>query len=479
MKIAYGNSRKTKRWKNNEISWDDFCRRVSTTQYTTETTDEYRKLKKNQQDDIKDVGGFVGGHLSGGVRQHGHVLSRSMLTLDMDYGTPGIVDELEMLLPHQCCIYSTHKHLPEAPRLRLIMPLAREVTEEEYPAVARMVAKEIGIDLFDDSTYEPQRLMYWPSTSANGEYVYHLIDGEPLDPDIYLSMYDDWHDITTWPVSSRKSEALQKSAKEQADPLTKSGIVGAFCRAYTIREAIEEFLSDVYEPSAMEGRYDYIPADSSAGVIIIDDKFCYSFHATDPACGMLLNAFDAVRVHKFGEQDEKKSFKAMAEYAGTLDKVRILMADEREEQAREDFAEDADWRTGLTYEKNGELENTVRNELLALTHDPDFANFAYNEMANRVQVIGPMPWERPRDNKFWRDADTALMKAILDVRYVPFSTRNHDVAFTKVADDRRFHPIRDYLQALPEWDGTHRVENLLIDYFGAEDNRLCFFRICK
>ena len=60
--------------------------------------------------------------------------------------------------------------------------------------------------------------------------------------------------------------------------------------------AIEKFLPDVYAPSAMEGRYDYIPADSSAGVIIIDEKFAYSFHATDPACGQLLNAFDAVEV---------------------------------------------------------------------------------------------------------------------------------------------------------------------------------------
>ena len=32
------------KWKNNEISWEDFCKRVSTTQYTTETVEEYRKM---------------------------------------------------------------------------------------------------------------------------------------------------------------------------------------------------------------------------------------------------------------------------------------------------------------------------------------------------------------------------------------------------------------------------------------------------
>ena len=283
MKIAYGNSRMEKRWKNNEISWDDFCKRVSTTQTTTETVEEYRKMTKPQQDAVKDVGGFVGGHLRGGRRKTGTVLCRSMLTLDMDHGTPDILDELSLFHSHEMCVYSTHKHTPEAPRLRLIFPLKRDVSEEEYPALARKVAQEIGMDLFDDTTYQPHRLMYWPSTSRNGEYVYQVMDGDILDPDAYLGMYDDWRDVSTWPVSSRESEAVKKAAKQQADPLTKTGAVGAFCRTYPIREAIEKFLPDVYAPSAMEGRYDYIPADSSAGVIIIDEKCAYSFPATGPA----------------------------------------------------------------------------------------------------------------------------------------------------------------------------------------------------
>ena len=181
MKIAYGNSRMEKRWKNNEISWDDFCKRVSTTQTTTETVEEYRKMTKPQQDAVKDVGGFVGGHLRGGRRKTGTVLCRSMLTLDMDHGTPDILDELSLFHSHEMCVYSTHKHTPEAPRLRLIFPLKRDVSEEEYPALARKVAQEIGMDLFDDTTYQPHRLMYWPSTSSNGEYVFRVMDGDILN----------------------------------------------------------------------------------------------------------------------------------------------------------------------------------------------------------------------------------------------------------------------------------------------------------
>lgn len=470
MKIAYGNSRMEKRWKNNEISWDDFCRRVSTTQTTTETVEEYRKMTKPQQDVVKDVGGFVGGHLRGGRRKTGTVLCRSMLTLDMDHGTPDILDELALLNSHELCVYSTHKHTPEAPRLRLIFPLKRDVSEEEYPALARKVAQEIGMDLFDDTTYQPHRLMYWPSTSRNGKYVYQVMDGDILDPDAYLGMYDDWRDVSTWPVSSRESEAVEKAAKQQADPLAKTGAVGAFCRTYPIREAIEKFLPDVYAPSAMEGRYDYIPADSSAGVIIIDEKFAYSFHATDPACGQLLNAFDAVRVHKFPDDDPKKSYNAMAEFAAADERVKLRIFEEKRQAAAEDFDEaDPDaWKKQLQYEKKSmELKNNLHNLMLILENDENLKGIVFNQLADGMEIRGKVPWPHPA--KFWRDADDAQLICYVDAAYGTFSARNYDIAVTKAVDDRSYHPIREFFETLPDWDGVERADTLLVDYLGAED----------
>lgn len=470
MKIAYGNSRMEKRWKNNEISWDDFCKRVSTTQTTTETVEEYRKMTKPQQDAVKDVGGFVGGHLRGGRRKTGTVLCRSMLTLDMDHGTPDILDELSLFHSHEMCVYSTHKHTPEAPRLRLIFPLKRDVSEEEYPALARKVAQEIGMDLFDDTTYQPHRLMYWPSTSRNGEYVYQVMDGDILDPDAYLGMYDDWRDVSTWPVSSRESEAVKKAAKQQADPLAKTGAVGAFCRTYPIREAIEKFLPDVYAPSAMEGRYDYIPADSSAGVIIIDEKFAYSFHATDPACGQLLNAFDAVRVHKFPDDDPKKSYNAMAEFAAADEKVKLRIFEEKRQAAAEDFDEaDPDaWKKQLQYEKKSmELKNSLHNLMLILENDENLKGIVFNQLADGMEIRGKVPWPHPA--KFWRDADDAQLICYVDAAYGTFSARNYDIAVTKAVDDRSYHPIREFFETLPDWDGVERADTLLVDYLGAED----------
>ncbi len=469
MKIAVGNSRMDKRWKNREISWEDLLQRVCTTIRTTETVSEYASMPKNQRDGIKDVGGFLGGHLKGGKRKNGYVLGRELLTLDADYATPGFWEQLQTQIDCRCCLYSTHKHTEEQPRFRLIIPLAREVSEDEYSALGRMVARDIGLDLFDDTTYEPARLMYWPSTPSNGEFIFEHRDGPLLDPDVYLQRYQDWRDTSTWPVSSRQSEVAKRSLQQQADPLTKSGMVGAFCRTYSIEDAIEHFLKDVYAPSAMEGRYDYKLADSVAGVVVYDGKFAYSHHATDPAHGKLLNAFDLVRIHKFGDMEEAKSFSAMAKLTSDDENVIVLLADERLALAKTEFNQ-GDWRKKLTHMPRSKLlDNSAWNEILILNNDPDFANFAYNELAHRVQVTGEVPWERPSDNKFWRDADTAQLKALIDIRYVTFSSRNHDVSFTKVADDRRFHPIRDYLDGLPFWDGVPRVETLLIQCLQADD----------
>lgn len=476
MKIAVGNSRMDKKWKNREISWEELCQRVSSTIRTTETVEEYRKLKKGAQDNIKDVGGFVGGQLREGRRKNGMVLCRSMLTLDMDYGEPGIWDEIDLLHDFRCCVYSTHKHTPEHPRLRMIIPLARDITEEEYPAVARMVAKEIGIDLFDDTTYEACRLMYWPSTSANGEFFYKTKDGPLLDPDAYLAKYTDWHDASTWPVSSRQSEAVRRSITQQADPLEKPGIVGAFCRAYTIEEAIETFLSDVYEPSSMNGRYDYIPADSAAGVVVYDGKFAYSHHATDPVCGKLLNAFDLVRLHKFRELDENvgldtppgklPSFKAMSDLALGDDKVKAVFAGERIAQATAEFS-DEDWQNGLELDKSGHVKNTLRNLTLILENDPNLKGVVFNQLLDGMEIKGEVPWNHP--SKFWRDADDAQLISYVDAHYGTFSARNYDIAVTKVADDRAYHPIREFIESLPEWDKVPRVDTLLVDYLGASD----------
>lgn len=475
--ISIGNSRMERRWNRITLTLEELRERICTTRRTAETVEQYRKMPKAQQDSIKDVGGFVMGTLRDGRRRKENVVSRSGLTLDMDYAAPDTIDHLEMFTSFHCMIYSTHKHTPEKPRLRLIVPLAREVTPDEYIAVARKVAEEIGIEQFDDTTYEPSRLMYWPSTSADGEFVFREITGDLLAPDAVLAKYTNWRNVAEWPVSSRQQTLVQRDAQRQADPLTKTGAVGAFCRTYSIRDAIETFLPSVYKPSAMPGRYDYIPADSQAGVVIYEEKFCYSHHASDPVCGQLLNAFDVVRLHKFGQLDAKTSedtdpgkrpsFKAMQEFAVQDERVKATLAAERMAQAQQEFDSEDEWQRQLDLDRTGAVRNTLRNITLIVQHDPALKDIVFNQLADSMEIKGDVPWKHPA--RFWRDADDAQLISYVDSFYGSFSARNYELAITKVTDDRSYHPIREFLNALPEWDRTVRADTLLIDYLGAAD----------
>ena len=468
--IAYGNSCFAKTWSNKTTTFDELCSRLEQTIRTTESAEEYPALPKAERDRIKDKGGFVGGQLRDNRRKRENVAGRSMLTLDCDHADVDFIARFTKDCRYAACLYTTHGHMPEAPRVRIIVPLTRDISPDEFVAISRYFADEWGIDQFDECSYRPHQLMYWPTTPANGEYICKRINGAWLDPDAYLAMHPNWKDCSLLPTSSRESAVRESSVKPQEDPLSKEGIIGSFCRTYSVEAVIAAFLPEVYEPSLIEGRYDYIAADSSAGVVVYDDKFAYSHHATDPACGKLLNAFDLVRVHKFGDEDEKKSLSAMMDFASKDDNVKLLMTEERIANASQEFDEQEDWNKQLKYAtRSNVLENSVWNLNLILQNDPDFAGFAYNELASRIQIIGELPWERPEGNLYWRDADTAQLKSLIDARYLPFSSRNHDVAFTKVADDRHFHPIRDYLDALPPWDGTKRVEDLFIRYLKADD----------
>ena len=347
MIISIANSRTAKKWKAIDISWNEFLDKVKNTKRTDETVKEFKNLSKAKQDEIKDVGGFVSGKLKEGKRKNGYVEYRTMLTLDMDYADAGLWEQITLFYDFTCCIYSTHKHTKDKTRLRLIIPLARKISADEYCAVSRMVAFDIGIEQFDDTTYEPTRLMYWPSTCKDGEFIFENQEGKLLDPDKILSRYKDWKNSSEWPVSSRQKSIVKYNISRQADPLEKEGLIGAFCRQYSITRAIEKFLNDIYKESTINGRYDYIPADSAAGVLIYEDKFAYSHHATDPACNKLCNAFDLVRIHKFGHLDEKKSddvedskkpsFKAMQEYVLNDDNVKLQLLEQKKKEASLDF----------------------------------------------------------------------------------------------------------------------------------------------
>lgn len=482
--IATGNSRKTKTWKNKPMQWSALLDRLSNTTRTPETVAEYKAMTRSQQSEIKDVGGFVGGYCNNGHRSD--IRFRSLVCLDADFADADLWQDWELIYGNAAAVYSTHKHTPDKPRLRLVVPLARDVGPDEYQAIGRRIAESLGIDKFDDSSYQPQRMMYWPSTSQDGEYIFDYLDAPMLDPDTVLATYHNWRDVSSWPMSSRVADIVRKGDQKQKDPLTKGGLVGAFCRAYTIQEAIEAYVP-TYQPCDEPNRYTYTEGSTAAGVVIYDDKFCYSHHATDPASGQLCNAWDLVRLHRFGDLDadadpdtpasSRPSYKAMAQLAANDDRVKVQLVTDRAAEAAADFGDpppdtpEADnWKKKLKVTEKGGLAQTIENVVLILDNDPKIAGcLAYDEMGHNIVTRRSLPWRKVKGVDQWVDSDDSALRYYLERVYgINGKDRIFD-AVNVVAQQHSYNPVRDYLDGCT-WDGVPRVDTLLIDYLGAEDN---------
>lgn len=486
--IATGASANSKTWKNKSINWSDLVKKLSHTTRTPETAAEYKKMSKTEKGRIKDVGGFVGGSLKNGRRLKANVQNRTLLTLDLDYVVGDIWDSVELIYDFSVLMYSTHTHTVDNPRLRLVIPLSRPVLPDEYQAIGRMIANDLGIDQFDDTTYDPERLMFWPSTPSDGDYVFKFQDLEWLNPDEVLQRYPfGWEDISYWPESSRSKAKLNKALKKQEDPLEKKGIIGAFCRTYSITSVIEEFLSDVYVPCKDETRYTYAEGSTTGGVVIYDDKFSYSHHGTDPASNILCNAFDLVRLQKFSELDEYAkegtpanrlpSFIKMSEFASGDKRVLETIGKEKMEAAKEDFDavetnddNDTEWLNKLEYTESGKLRSTISNFSLIIENEPLLkGKIAFNEFSNRANVVGQLPWRKKDNLQDWCDTDDSGLREFIEKYYGISSTAKCADALALSYEKHSFHPIKDYLNSLM-WDEEKRIDTLFIDYLGAEDN---------
>jgi len=486
--IATGKSKKETSWKNKSLLYSALVEKLSTTTRTPETYAEFKKMPKTERDRIKDVGGFVGGSLKNGRRKAENVANRTLLTLDLDYVNGDIWSSVELLYDFSVVMYSTHTHAPDNQRLRLVIPLSRPVLPDEYQAIARMVADDLGIDQFDDTTYEPSRLMFWPSTSSDGEYIFKVQDLPWLNPDDVLARYTfGWQDVSYWPESSRARAKINSAIKKQEDPLEKKGVIGAFCRTYSITEAIAEFLSEVYTSGADETRYTYAEGSTTGGVVVYEDKFSYSHHGTDPTSGILCNAFDLVRIHKFGHLDDDAkedtpanrlpSFSKMSEFAASDKKVMQTIGKEKMEKAQEDFGVveeeeeiSTEWLQELTYTEQGKLRSTISNFSLIIENEPLLkGKIAYNEFSNRAVVIGQLPWRSKNNKSDWTETDDSGLREFIEKYYGISSTAKCADALALSFEKHSFHPVKEYLDSLM-WDGVERINTLFIDYLGAEDN---------
>jgi len=489
--ISAAGSRKATQWPNQTTYWSETIERLKTPVRGTETLAEYLNLPKSKQDDLKDVGGFIAGEISGGGRRKEiNVLGRDVITLDLDNIPPGGTQDILRRLEALGCayvVYSTRKHSEANPRLRVLLLLNRTATADEYEPAARKIAALIGMEFCDPTTFQIHRLMYWPSCCSDSQYVYAYGDKPFIDLDGILATYQNWHNVAEWPEIPGTQQTRVKLAARQGDPVVKAGIVGAFCRTYDIYRAMDVFLPGIYSPcDDNTGRFTYTGGSTTGGAVVYDNgNFLYSHHATDPVSGKLVNAFDLVRLHRFGEKDDEAkpdtptnklpSYTAMCQLAVNDAAVVTLLNRERYEEATQEFAktpDDINWMGKLDKTPTTGLPaKTIDNVLIILENDPLLkGKLAFDEFANRGMALGAFPWDKRTERRVWEDSDDAgILHYLEHVHKIQIADKRLYAAMTLCSHRNKFNDVQEYLTNL-QWDGIRRVDTLLIVYLGADDN---------
>lgn len=490
LSVSEGMNIRSNKVKNTSLKWDEFVERLKTPIRTHETFAEYCKASKKEKDLIKDKGYFICGHFEQGIRKKLNLKYRDAVTLDADHLDNNYELLIELALGDiEYVYYSTHSHSPRKPRLRLIIPLSRSVTPEEYTPLARKIAEFIGMDYFDDTTYEVSRAMYFPSVSKDSEYIFHHNKGTWFNPDDGLNRYDNWRNVEEWPLSSKQLEAPNKAIRKAKDkaqnPTEKTGIVGAFCRSYSITDVITQYIPDEYEIGTVKDRFTYTHGTTVNGAVLYDNHFLFSHHEKDPVSGNLVNAFDLVRIHKFGYLDEDAkegtpnhktpSFKAMVEFAQQDPSTKQELIKESIDDFDDiETDEDKSWLLELETNEKGSILPKLTNINHILNHDTKLKNaIAHNELIGNPVYLTELPWSNQVDNTNgvpWKGADDLMLRQYLEKKYkIEVSDARINDAVNLTAYESSFHPIKQYLNSLT-WDGEPRLETMLHRIAGVESN---------
>lgn len=481
-----GSSASTK-WKAVRYTWEGFLERLGKEVRSPESMREFDRLDRTARANLKDVGGYMAGELSGARRLKSAVLSRSMITLDVDYADELFPVEFETRFPGVAAvIYNTRSDRETSRRFRLIIPFADEVQDPvQYEAAARKMAELLGIDLFDPTTFQAERMMYWQSLSSDQPKVFEVFEGEPISAEYLLSLYgnnEEWRDIRNWAFKSdqeKETRAIVSKAMAQ-NPREKAGLVGAFCRAYSVPAAIEKYLSDVYEIAPGNDRYTYKAGHSVGGMIVFDDLFCFSYHSTDPiADGHAYNAYDLVRVHKFGHLGKEDSTKEMNKLV-CADKecVKDMVTPDADLDDFDDYgdavkSDSTKEVTELVWDLDGKgnKQVTVNNFVNAFKSDPLLNGLlAYDMLKETIVFTRPsFTAKGSKKGDLVNDTDISIIKGRIERMHGIYNDAKLNDAIEQVSSDNAFHPIKLYLESLT-WDGVPRIDTFLVDYMGAEDN---------
>lgn len=119
--------------------------------------------------------------------------------------------------------------------------------------------------------------------------------------------------------------------------------------------------------------------------------------------------------------------------------------------------------------KDGSVLNTLQNYVMIFQNDPRlYGAVRLNEMSGRIHITKELDWKRDR-NAPLTDTDINNIRFYLDRTYGISAEKQAVSAVDIVANENRYHPVRDKLNSI-QWDGKERIRYVLNHFLGAEVN---------
>lgn len=393
--------------RNYKAPWDDIVTLFVEPVRRPITTATYLASSPKARAHSKNTGLFFGGKCADGHRGDSTLEYRSVVNLDLDEHCAHIWDEFELmgaltgLSGLAYLLHTTRSSTDDAPKMRILIPLARDVEPAEYEPVARALAQMIdpSMKAVARESFVPAQGMYFPSVSSDQDYHFASVEGAHFDPDAALAKFPA-DDASTWPKRERETVTEYVAGRKMTHPEEKKSqapIITAVHRAFDPYQFIEEFLSDVYVASG--DRYFPYGATGAPSVRIYDDAFIHSDHGSDPANGQH-NTFDLGRIHLFRDLDEDydtenmspaewPSYKAMTEFMLERKEVRDQLALVEKEISAERNAAMYDLLDDLDDDEPGVARDD--DDLLGLLEDlepeekPDKAELSIEDVLRKVR----------------------------------------------------------------------------------------------
>lgn len=269
----------------------------------------------------------------------------------------------------------------------------------------------------------------------------------------------DEYDAVTWPGGSKAVDKADWSRFREGDKV----LLWPDCDAQREKLSKEEEAAGV-DPLSKP----YLPEEKQPGIAAMDK---IAKKLMDIGCKVRI-----VAINKPGEQSPGWDIAdAVAEGMSAEDLRTFIKADQRDPMAQlpksistATGANAEEWNEQLFW-KDGRLRECRENVYLILQHHPEWKGALWrDEFSNRITLRRDTPIGKKAGEE-WLEEDDFKLGLWLAKRHSLFIKANAMLSdgIRAEADENKFHPVRDHLDALV-WDGVDRIGDWLSDYVGVD-----------